>query len=148
MKGNKEHATKETSSIQCLEVLISKRSIVGNQNLHWTLSVYSLENQPVRKNLAIQNSEIFHFMVFDWKRTIKKLLEENQIPYSIIRHFAPGSIYMDSVQEDFCAPDHEIHYLVALRELQGAEDQKVSVPVFTSHPEERDQDLILEEGSQ
>ena len=87
------------SNIQCLEVLIPKRLIVNSgHNLHWTLSVYSLQNQPVQKSRSIHNSEIFHFMVYDWKRTIKQLLEDLQVPYTIIQYFSPETIYSDPTQ--------------------------------------------------
>ena len=94
MRESNPHTKNAQSNIQCLEVLIPRSFIVNSgHNLHWTLSVYSLENQPVQKNRFIHNSEIFHFMVYDWKRTIKHLLEDQQIPYSIIQYFSPESIY-------------------------------------------------------
>ncbi len=98
MGKSNRNATKSKSSIPCIEVLISRSHInTSNSNLHWTLSVYSLENQPVRKNrVAILDSEIFHFMVYDWNRTIKTLLEDHQIPYSVIQFFNPDTIYSAS----------------------------------------------------
>jgi len=38
-------------------------------------------------------------MVYDWKRTIKHLLEDQKIPYSIIQYFSPETVYNDAVQE-------------------------------------------------
>lgn len=97
MRESNPHTKNQKSNIRCLEVLIPKSFIAGSgHNLHWTLSVYSLENQPVKKNRAIHNSEIFHFMVYDWKRTIKQLLEDQKIPYSIIQYFSPETIYHDA----------------------------------------------------
>lgn len=118
MSERKNSTGNQKSKIQCLEVLIPKNFVVkGNHNLHWTLSVYSLENQPVRKNRAIHNSEIFHFMVYDWKRTIKQLLEDHKIPYSIIQYFNPETIYSDAVQDDFCLTDEEVDFLSAWESL-------------------------------
>ena len=121
MGNSNEHATNKTSVIQCLEVLISRKSLENSPNLQWTLSVYSLENQPVRKGPAMQNSEIFHFMVFDWKRTIKKLLDDHQVPYSIIQYFNPGSIYADSLHSDFHSLAQETSHPAAARELHDAD---------------------------
>lgn len=99
MRGSNEHTKNKTSNIQCIEVLISKSFIVKNANLHWTLSVYSLENQPVTDSRRNPNSEIFHFMVFDWRRTVKRLLQGNQVPYVVIDYFEPATIYADSMEE-------------------------------------------------
>ena len=89
------------SQVQCIEVLIAKDPIVNNtDNLFWKLSVYSLENQPVMKIPSLPNSEVFHFMVYDWKRTIKHLLEEHKISFSILQYFAPESVYADSLKTD------------------------------------------------
>lgn len=118
MSERKSSTGNQQSKIQCLEVLIPKNFIAkGGHNLHWTLSVYSLENQPVRKNRAIHNSEIFHFMVYDWNKTIKQLLEDHKIPYSIIQYFNPKTIYSDVVQDDFCLADVETDFLSALEAL-------------------------------
>ena len=95
MRNSKEHATTSASAIRCLEVLISTKVLTNN--LQWTLSVYSLENQPVRGIATMENSITFHFMVFDWRRTIKKLLDDNQIPYTITQYFNAGSLYSESL---------------------------------------------------
>lgn len=118
MGASNTHATKK-ERIQCLEVLISKTYITrSNNNLLWTLSVYSLENQPVKKNRAIHNSEIFHFMLYDWKRTIKKLLDEQQVPYSIIEFFSPDNIYSVSSDVVSSSGNNEAAYLSALDALE------------------------------
>jgi hypothetical protein len=135
MRDSNEHATSRTSAIQCLEVLISRNVLDKSPNLQWTLSVYSLENQPVRKCTAVENSDIFHFMVFDWKRTIKKLLDDHQVDYSIIQYFSPGSVYSDSLSSGFDTLAQETDYLKAAAALHeaGASDtnprfSKVTVP--------------------
>ena len=122
MRETDEHTTPSTSEIHCLEVLISRDLIQKNRSLQWTLSVYSLENEPVRKNLAFQNSEIFHFMVFDWKRTIKKLLDDHQVSYSIIQYFNPGSLYSDYLNNRGDAVAQELDYLAAAGRFQDLKD--------------------------
>lgn len=132
MRESNTHATKK-DQIQCLEVLISKSYLNSNNNLLWTLTVYSLENKPVRKNRAIHNSEIFHFMLYDWSRTLKQLLDERQVPYSIIQFFTPDSLYSDSL--DACpSRDNEMKYLSALHAMQesggtatSADDRLISI---------------------
>ena len=82
--------------IQCVEVLVSRNYVrEDNKNLFWTLSVYSLQNQPVKTSRASNNSEVFHFMVYDWKRSLKKMLDEQQVPYSVVEYFSPDSIHAD-----------------------------------------------------
>lgn len=115
--------TQETTGkagIQCLEVLISKIPTKSTDNLQWTLSVYSLENQPVSKNRAIPDAEIFHFMVFDWKRTIKQLLDDHQVPYSVIQYFNTESLFADALKAEH-AVAREIEYLAAAHRLHREE---------------------------
>lgn len=122
-KSNRS-ATKKKSTIQCIEVLISRSYLTGNSgNLLWTLSVYSLENQPVRKNrLAILDSEIFHFMVYDWNRTIRILLEDRQIPYSILQVFSRDTIFS---QEEVFPPDHDRALIAALYSIDSLGNHKL-----------------------
>lgn len=122
MRKSNTRTKKQESKVQCIEVLIPRNFILNSgNNLHWTLSVYSLENHPVRKNRGIHNSVIFHFMVYDWKRTIKDLLERHQIPYSIIQYFAPESIYSDAAQEESLSlPEAERELISALESLDGS----------------------------
>lgn len=79
--------------IRCVEVMISGRNMSKiHDTLIWTLSVYSLENRPVKKN-CIMESEVFHFMDYDWHRTIKQLLEDAQIPYAVIGFFTLDNVF-------------------------------------------------------
>jgi hypothetical protein len=104
--------------IQCVEVLVS-RNYVGERNhqLSWTLSVYSLQNHPVRTNHDSHNSEMFHFMLYDWKRSVKKLLDDQQIPYSIVGYFCPASIHGDEYDADVTHRNSEEQLLSALNDL-------------------------------
>ncbi|MGC1240420.1 MAG: hypothetical protein WA874_02475 [Chryseosolibacter sp.] len=119
MSGSKMNPDKKETPIQCIEILVSKKYLQNNHNnLHWTLSVYSLENQPVTKDRSLHNSEIFHFMVFDWKRTIKQLLDKFQVPYSIIQYFSPDTVHADALNVDRFLSDNETDFLLALNELE------------------------------
>ena len=91
MKNSNSSAANQESHIQCIEVLISKSYIA--KNLQWTLSVYSLENHSISRYPSIHNCDVYHFMNFDWKRTIKQLLENHQVPYSVIQYFSPQTIH-------------------------------------------------------
>lgn len=121
MSTSKEHATTKSSAIRCVEVMVSKEGLEKNTGLLWTLSVYSLENQPVVKTPA-HDSELFHFMVFDWERTIKKLLASHQIAYLVMRHFSPESVLSelpvgseDSVRDrDYMAAAAAVHDTAAV----------------------------------
>src|SRR3546814_174213 len=130
MGESSRQSKRAKSSIQCIEILISQRYVHdSSQNLFWTLSVYSLENQPVRRNRSFHNSEIFHFMVYDWQRTIKKLLEEKKIPYSIVQYFSSDSIHADAGDESFSLHDNEGQFLAAINDLSELSE----TPVDTSH---------------
>ena len=114
------NVTTGKAQIQCLEVLISKTSKESMGNLQWTLSVYSLQNQPVRKNCAIPDGEIFHFMVFDWKRTIKQLLDTHQVSYSVIQYFDTELLFSDSLKSTNDVT-REIEYLAAAHQAHNEE---------------------------
>lgn len=97
MGESNTHAGNKDSKVQCIEILVSKISLErSGNNLPWTLSVYSLENQPIKKNLTEDCCESFHFMVYDWKRTIKRLLNDLKIPYSVTQYFALNTIYREA----------------------------------------------------
>ena len=137
MRESNPHTRNQRSAIHCVEVLIPRNFIKSGLNLNWTLSVYSLENQPVKTSRALHNSEIFHFMVYDWKKTIKKLLEDQKIPYSIIQYFTPESIYPDNVQHGLSAEESDL--LSALNALPGgarhtAEDRGIPDEELSAMP--------------
>lgn len=97
----------QRSNILCLEVLIPKSFMLNSSHhLFRTLSLYSLHNHPVKGNPLPQASEMFHFMAYDWNRTIRDLLDERRIPYSILRHFYPDSVYFEHVVEDLSETVH------------------------------------------
>lgn len=123
MGESNEHAIKRSGNIQCIEVLVSKKFANSEKGLR-PLSVYSLENQPVKK--SIRNSEVFHFMLYDWKRTIQKVLEENQVAYSVIRLFNTETVYGDHIEErpegegDLFSTGEEYHDVSYATELEEA----------------------------
>lgn len=106
------------AKIQCVEILVSKDSVYkSSHNLQWTLSVYSLENAPAKGNLPLTNSEVFHFMVYDWTRTLKQLLDDHQIPYSIVQFFTPESLF-PAASEKYGLTYDENDFLLAARQLE------------------------------
>ena len=109
MKNSNPHAASLKSEIECIEVLVSRNSIA--KNLQWTLSVYSLENNPVTRHPAIHNCDVYHFMNFDWKRTIKQLLEEHEVPYTIVQHFSFQSIHAVSEHNSHFDESHIVSVL-------------------------------------
>lgn len=123
------------ASVQCVEVLISRSYIDNaNHNLPWMLSVYSLENHPVQ-NRSLYNSDLFRFMVFDWDRTVRNLLESHKISFSIVKYFSSKDV--------FAAADtsgDDVALLAALESLSA-------IDASTSHSElqtdKSESDLIL-----
>lgn len=92
MREIDESANIKTPVINCVEVLIPKVYLDNNvDNVYWTLSVYSLENAPVKDN-SINHADIFRFMVYDWRKSIKELLEHHQIPFTVIQYFTSDSV--------------------------------------------------------
>jgi hypothetical protein len=49
------------------------------QNLSGTLETYSLSN--VCTDLDFRGTVTFRFTLFDWQRTLKAMLEKNNVPY-------------------------------------------------------------------
>ena len=135
MRDRNSNATKKATDVRCLEVLISKRFIAGSQNLLWTLSVYSLENQPVSKDRALHNSEVFHFMVFDWERTIRHLLDRNKVPYTVIQFFTFDSLFSETCRPEPQLEVDETHYLSAVIKLEDTD-----LYTMSSLPRQRSRD--------
>ena len=147
MKKSNTRAANPKSKIQCVEILVSKRPISSSYNLLWTLTVYSLENQPVKKNLSLKDSEVFHFMVYDWNKTIKHLLDDHQVPYSIVQFFTPETLFPET-PDRYCLSEDDNSVLVAMHKLEGLTDFKVAnepEEYFVKHGEEN-ADLILHES--
>lgn len=91
MRESDQKSVGATPAINCLEVIIPRMYLDNNvDNIFWTLSVYSLENAPVQSSK--NQDDVFHFMVYDWKRTIEKLLKRHQIPFSIVQYFTFDNI--------------------------------------------------------
>lgn len=149
MKESNPNAVNHESKIQCIEVLVPKSSIAtSGHNLHWTLSVYSLENQPVSKNRAFHNSEVFHFMVYDWKRTIKQLLEDHQVHYSVIQYFTPETVLTES--RDLGLSDTEAGFFSSLNQLEmdsSPEALSTSAAVFPEPGLKHKTDLVLDKNA-
>ena len=121
MKSNNSKAIKQ-GSIQCIEVLISRKAL--SKNLQWTLSVYSLENNPVRGYPAIANCDVFHFMNFDWNRTIRQLLEHHQVAYTVIQYFSSESIHADARKRELSSDGNALlSALDQMEETYGGREQ-------------------------
>ena len=141
MGANKPNAN-ERPGIQCVEVLISKNYVSDyHDNIFWTLSVYSLENQPVKKDREVNDFEIFHFMVYDWKRTIKRLLDDRQIPYSVIQHFSASTVYPEIANAAIEAASNEAAYLKALGRVTSRKKLH-PVDLLAETPTEKQADLM------
>ena len=101
MRTYEQDQIKGAPGIECLEVLISGNPLSdGNQSLFRTLSLYSLHNHPLQGNRLAQDSGIFHFMAFDWERTIKSLLEMRKVRFTVLRYFSTNSVCRESPAGD------------------------------------------------
>lgn len=92
-------AVKGNKGIMCVEVLVSRKLMWRRPQALWPLSVYSLENHPIRRKHATREGEVFHFMVYDWERTIREALVDNRVPYSIIRYFNSTKVFPASSRD-------------------------------------------------
>jgi hypothetical protein len=142
MKKTNSNAAKQESNIQCVEVLIATTSLP--KNLRWTLSVYSLENNPVSPHPAIHNCEVYHFMIFDWRRTVRQLLENHPVPYSVIQYFSARDIHA-GVEPNLSFDENAIHSaLDQIEETYGASNPSRSFFLPSSFRHE-DSGLISDE---
>lgn len=106
MRGSDKKS--QTAAINCLEVLVPKIYLDNNvDNIYWTLSVYSLENAPLKQERSSEQSDTFRFMVYDWRRTIRKLLEHHQIPFSVVQYFTSDGISNDE-RRDFSRAESDL----------------------------------------
>lgn len=94
MRNYNAHYLHGKPGIQCVEVLIPGKFISAN-DLHRTLSLYSLQNEPVASNLPDQDHQRFHFMLYDWLRTLKLVLDDRKIPYAINKCFSLPDIHSE-----------------------------------------------------
>jgi hypothetical protein len=83
MEGKATVNTK--ASVECLEISIPAAQLLADNNLGWTLSVYSLQNRPLPTDPA--GKVHYHFMVYDWRKTIQQLLHQHNIAFSITDSF-------------------------------------------------------------
>ena len=140
----RKDARNNESAIQCIEVLISRSHLPNSShNIFWTLSVYSLENQPVKKDRPLRNSEIFHFMTFDWNRTIKKLLDDHNVPYAVIQSFFAANICSDVTDGSLPPVDNEAALLSAVTRL-SKQSRSTGSGLAAGLPEQEDDETLQE----
>lgn len=85
--------------IACIEVQIPDEYISA-KDLRRALSVYSLQNAPLAGDAPDKNDRCFHFMLFDWLRTLKQLVDNRKIPYTVTRRFYLQDIHgIDKVNQ-------------------------------------------------
>lgn len=118
----------ENLGVRCIEISVPKVALLRNGiNIHWSLSVYSLENHPVKKSAFSGDCEIFHFMVYDWKRTIKNLLIDHKIPYVKTQYFALDNIFSSSTQFVSCS---DLSNKISSKKNRVIVDEEYEVNVF------------------
>lgn len=142
MENSNSNAASQESHIQCIEVLISRTSIA--KNLQWTLSVYSLENHPISRYPSIHNCDVYHFMTFDWKRTIKQLLENHQVPYSVIQYFSPQGIHAGAERNPVFDENTILSALDQMEEIYGGRDH-AHTGALPSSGRSKNSDLVFDE---
>jgi hypothetical protein len=64
-----------------VEVKLWEAFLLNNRhNLYTTLSAYAIENGPLDNSNAEQATVDFRFTSYDWNNTLKKLLDNHNIP--------------------------------------------------------------------
>lgn len=76
MPAGYKDARQEIVEIKLWEVYL----LYSRRNLYKALSAYSLDNGPVEKDQQDEGRVSFRFMVYDWERSVKRLLYDNRIP--------------------------------------------------------------------
>ena len=80
--------------IHCVEIVIPE-SFISAHDLYRTLSLYSLQNEPLADNPSGECHQSFHFMLYDWLRTLRLLLDDKRIQYTVIKRFSLADIHGD-----------------------------------------------------
>lgn len=72
----------------CVQVRLSAIYLNRNQqNLQKTLSAYALEGKPLQAPFKESEQVFYHFLRFDWEKTLQSLLVRNAIPFEIMKTF-------------------------------------------------------------
>ena len=90
---NNRPARFQETAEEIVEVKLWEAFLLYNRhNVYSTLSTYSLDNGPVEQNDHDLATVTFRFMLFDWNKTLKDLLERNNIP--VIREMVKREAYI------------------------------------------------------
>jgi CheY-like chemotaxis protein len=84
-------------------------------NLNYILTAYVL--RPAATQEPLRDRKIsFHFMIYDWEKTIRPLLEANSIPFEIIRCYRTDQFLPAEKKKVYLAED-DLEILFALNTL-------------------------------
>ncbi|RAV98717.1 hypothetical protein [Pseudochryseolinea flava] len=76
---NEVMPTEELSSNSQVMIRVWENFLDHRQNLSEILGIYSLTD--VCTDLDFRGTVTFNFTLFDWQRTLKAMLEKNNVPY-------------------------------------------------------------------
>ena len=103
--------THNTIEVRLWEIYLLRSNI----NLNYTLSAYALE-PPVVERHSRDLKVSFHFMLYDWEKTISHLLTQNSIPYEIVGSYDTDKIRATDKKKVYLAED-DLEILFALNTM-------------------------------
>ena len=79
--------------IRCVEVKLWGIYFLKNrEELLSMLSAYALEAKPFRNNPDSTEELSYHFLAFDWERSVRSLLARNLIPFEVVSTFETNAV--------------------------------------------------------
>jgi CheY-like chemotaxis protein len=77
-----------------IEIRLWELYLIRNRtNLNSILASYSLDNDRMSKNTDNPEKVCFRFLTYDWEKSIKKLLNDNNVPFEVV-----GNVKVDVFQ--------------------------------------------------
>jgi CheY-like chemotaxis protein len=85
-ENHKSPSDLSSSSQEGLQIKLWEFYLIRS-DLYHLLSSHSLDKGPLRKNSFEPDRVSFRFLAYDWERTVKKLLVNNNVPFEVDHNF-------------------------------------------------------------
>jgi two-component system, OmpR family, alkaline phosphatase synthesis response regulator PhoP len=100
-----------------IEIQLWEIYLVRNRHhLYHTLSAYCLERKQHPQRQPESSKVSFHFMMYDWERTIRQLLTDNSIPFEITSTYKTD-IYIQMEKKKVYVAEDDLNILFALNTM-------------------------------
>jgi CheY-like chemotaxis protein len=107
----------KTSTQAAIEVRLWEIYLLRSRNnLNTILSGYSLDKGPLRKNPDDPERVVFRFLAYDWDKSVKDLLVNNNTPFEIINEFQLD-VFQQPAKKRIYLVEDDLHILFALNTM-------------------------------